>query len=391
MALPPSRRSAKAVPVRPVTSAWRSPAPARPAAEPPPVPEPPPAPRPAAVDRRALARSSTAPGLPKMSAPFVSVEEKEHKSRRSKRAQRRRRRWRMAAGVVAAIFLTASAAAGFWWQKNKIEQAGEVAAPVSAVTPEQKAEALRLIDEAVAAKHEGRVQSAINAAQRARSVDPEVHGVDILLGEMAFEAQEPQSVERAAREALRRNDNIADAKLLLALATWMQREGMGKNATTAAQSALQYLDEATADEASNAPVFFFRGELARMTGGNSERAQRALLGAVHRMQPWFSTAYLSAQRYAAAVARGGAVELATEPVGQALVDLDSSTNPAGDRSQVIGSLARSMTITQVKQLSQDYGMSPEYLQVAGDESVEIVPYGAIQAPDPGEIEDAYAR
>lgn len=356
MALPPNRRSAKAVPVRPLASA----------------------------------RRPSAPGAPEMSSRLVSVEEKEKKSRRSRREQRRRRRWSMAARVIAAILLTASAAAGFWWQKNKIGRAGEVAAPVSAVSPEQKAEALRLIDEAVAAKHEGRVQSAINAAQRARSVDPEVRGVDILLGELAFEAKEPQAVERAAREALRRNENIADAKLLLALASWMQREGMGKNPLAAAQTALQYLDEAATDEASNAPVFFFRGEMARMSGDNVMQAQQALLGAVHRMQPWFSTAYLSAKRYAAAVARGGAFEVSPDAVGQALADLDlSAEQAADDRSRAVASLAQFLTTVQVKQISRDYGVVPEITQATSDQGVELIPYGKIPASEPGETEGAY--
>jgi tetratricopeptide (TPR) repeat protein len=293
---------------------------------------------------------------------------------------------RRVAGWTAAALLAGSAAAGFWWQKNKIERGGEGSAPVSAVSPEQKAEALRLVDEAVAAKHEGRAQTAVNTAQRARSVDPEVRGVDILLGEMAFEAQEPQSAERAAREALRREDNIADAKLLLALAAWMQRDGMGKN-TSAAQSALQYLDEAASDELSNAPVFFFRGELERWIGGSGVKAQRALLGAVHRMQPWFSTAVLEAKRYAAAVAHGGALgDVAAAPAGPPMVTLEEVSGPAAPApAEAVAALARSLTSVQVQSVVRDQGRGQTDTQLFDDQYFEPIPYGKIDAPDPGEM------
>ena len=124
-----------------------------------------------------------------------------------------------------------------------------------------------------------------------------------------------------------------------------------------------------------------------MIGGSGVKAQRALLGAVHRMQAWFSTAVLEAKRHAAAVARGGALDVAAAPAGPAAVTLEEVSGPADPaHTEVVAALARSLTSVQIQTVvARDQGQRQTDIQLSDDQYFEPIPYGKIDAPDPGEM------
>ncbi len=190
--------------------------------------------------------------------------------RRSARyAARRRQRWLHALGWGGLGLVFLAAAAGFalgrgWLNKRAYT---ETSLP-AAVTEEQSAEALRLVDQAVSARHEERLQGAVNAISEARRLNPDAPGLDIFVGEVAWEQRDAETVRRAAREALDRGNDESSAKLLLALEKWMTR--LGGDTAQVGGTVRQLLAEAEEESPSNAAPFFFHGEVSRMLGDSAE-------------------------------------------------------------------------------------------------------------------------
>ena len=206
----------------------------------------------------------------------------------SRRALRRRQTLRIAGCVASVLIVLASLACGVLWRMERAQLAA-----VRFLPPEtgaaQKAEALRLFDEAVRARHEERVQGAMNAATAARRADPRLQGVDMLIGEIALEQKDPESLRRAVRFALESGGSKSSAHLLGAIEAWMRR---GEEATyQTGRRVERFLSDAVEDEPSNAAAYFFRGELNRLLG-DGRKAHRYLLAALHRQKPWRSVALL---------------------------------------------------------------------------------------------------
>jgi len=186
----------------------------------------------------------------------------------------------------------------------------------SPVNPADRAEALRLLDEAARARHEERFREAANAATAARRLDEKLPGIDALMAEMAFQRQDSEATEEAARAALDRGENSSSANLLLALNAWRTRALRGKSATEAAEEAGRLLSESAQTQPSDESVWFFWAEIMRLTGRGDE-AQRRMLGAMHRLQPWRSAAIVAAKRQLAASEAAGADGLAGPVAGLA--------------------------------------------------------------------------
>jgi len=208
--------------------------------------------------------------------------------RHSRRAERRKRVVRTAAWAASVVVVIGAFVGGLVWRLSKIESAAAELAPPES-SDAQRAEALRLLDEAVRARHEERTQGAANAAMAARRADPQLRGVDVLVGEIALEQKDPETLRHAVKLALERGDSESSSLLLAAIEAWMRRgeEGTDK----AGQSAEQFLSDAAQAEPSNAAVYFFRGELSRLLG-DGRKAHRYLLAALHRQKPWRSVALL---------------------------------------------------------------------------------------------------
>jgi hypothetical protein len=220
---------------------------------------------------------------------------------------------------VSGLFVLGAFAGGILWRHSKVNRAtAEVVVPETG--DEQQAEALRLFDEAVRARYEERAQGAMNAVAAARRADPQLRGVDVLVGEIALDQKDPETLRRAAEYALQRGENESSANLLNALEVWMRRGEKGTD--KAGQLAEQFLSDAADAEPSNAAVYFFHGELSRLLG-DGRKAHRHLLSALHRQHPWRSAALLENKLQIAAreAAEAGAAVMTAPPTEQAEVIL----------------------------------------------------------------------
>jgi hypothetical protein len=220
---------------------------------------------------------------------------------------------------VSGLFVLGAFAGGILWRHSKVNRAAAQVVELES-SEEQRAEALRLFDEAVRARYEERAQGAMNAIAAARRADPQLRNVDVLVGEIALDQKDPETLRRAAEYALERGENESSANLLNALEVWMRRGEKGTD--KAGQLAEQFLSEAAGAEPSNAAVYFFHGELSRLLG-DGRKAHRHLLSALHRQHPWRSAALLENKLQIAAreaADEGGAVVTAP-PTEQAEVIL----------------------------------------------------------------------
>jgi len=287
-----------------------------------------------------------------------------HRNHRSSRAEKRRRRlWRTIVLVVSVLLIAAAFAGGFFWRSGKGARVAreEHHGPTNAAAG---LEARRLLDEGVRARHEERWQGAMNALAEARRTDPEIGGIDVVIGEIALEQKDAKALRLAARQALQRGQNEPAAKLLLALEAWMQRGD--SDAVTAGNSAKQHLVEAAESQPSNAAAFFFYGELNRLLG-ESGAAQRSLRAALHRQTPWQSASVLGAKLQLAAreASEAGRTVWAPMPDAQAeaLLELREAVNGRSVVHPALGGLLAALPAQQVLFMMEDAafraGFSPE--------------------------------
>ncbi len=219
------------------------------------------------------------------------------RARASRKAVRRRRKLVglfIGAGLCA---VTVAFVVGYLNASRAVLAAPTVS--VAAVDPASRTEALRLLDEALQARHEERFNAAANAAQAARQTDETLPGVDMMIAEIAFKQHDAGVAERAARAALARGENVSSANLLLALQAWRLRAERRKSASEAADEAARWLAEAASAQPSDEAVWFFWGEMMRFVG-REDQAHRLLLEARHRTQPWKSSSTLEAKQRLAA-------------------------------------------------------------------------------------------
>jgi predicted Zn-dependent protease len=212
------------------------------------------------------------------------------------------------------VFICFSFAGGFVWKKSGLQRAPKELAPAT-VGPAQRAEALRLFDEAVRARYEERLQGAVAVINEVRRLDSELPGIDVFIGEVALQQKDVWTLRKAADASLQRRANVAPALLLLAVEKWMGRlsEGAGE-AGSAARSLLQ---EAAQHEPSHSAVYFFLGEVNRFLGEGAE-AHRNLLSALHRQTPWGSSSLLATKvEQAAAEVAGDNTKSASEQMPDA--------------------------------------------------------------------------
>ena len=344
------------------------------------------------TQRGRLARASASPrsaAIP--TARMISAAKMESRALARRRRRERRRQRRKLRTMVVCSVLAAAFAAGFLWKIVAAKMAGAPAAP--AASAERRDEALRLMDDAVRAKHEGRSDAAVAAASAARKADPAVRGVDVLVGSLALEAGQPETLRQAAEQALLRHENVAEANLLLALHKWMMR---GQSPGTQDASALvePLLAEASEAEPSNMEVMFFWGDMASYAG-HEDLAHRRLLGGLHRQQPWLSSATLAAKmelaaEEAAAAKIADAQKIAPPPptpAGKALADLRRAALSGADPKTSLAALRGASTAWQAKLLLGDQafvrpGIPPDVAR-ARNAPVANIPGETIAPPDNG--------
>ena len=292
--------------------------------------------------------------------------------RPSRRALRRQQVLRVAVWTASTLLVLGAFAGGFLWRQAKVNRVMAVAAAPPEISEEQKAEALRLFDEAVRARHEERAQGAMNAITAARRADPQLRSVDVLVGEIALEQKDPETLRRAAQYALERGENESSAHLLSALEAWMRRGEQGTE--KAGQLAGQFLADAAKAEPSSAAVYFFHGELSRLLG-DGRNAHRHLLAALYRQQPWRSAALLENKTQLAAreAADQGETVMVEPPTEQAEAVLAlRNTAPSGTGGNAaLSELLRVTPAVQLFALRDDFALSG---------SLQVIEKGGSDAP-----------
>jgi len=273
--------------------------------------------------------------------------------RPSRRALRRRQIARNVAWALSGVFVLGAFAGGILWRQSKVDRAA-VQVVEKESSEEQQTEALRLFDEAVRARYEERMQGAMNAIAAARRADPQLRSVDVLVGEIALEQKDMETLQRAAEHASKRRGNEYSVSLLSALGAWMRRGESGADRTV--RLAEQYLSDAADSEPSNAAVYFFLGELGRFLG-DGLKAHRHLLSALHRQEPWRSAALLEtkvqlATREAFDAGRPGTVESATT-LSEVVLSLRAAVRPESDLEERVADLWRVITCLQAIDLFED--------------------------------------
>jgi len=223
----------------------------------------------------------------------------------------RRRKRRMIFCTVSALIIVSSFVASFFWHRLQLRRMA-AASDIPPATEEQRASALRSLDEAVRARYEERMDDAIAQLAMAQQADPQLPGLELLAGEIALQQRDT--------DALSREDSEAPAKLLAALGVWLRRGELG--VARAGPQARQLLLEAAESSPSEASVQFFHGELSRQLGEGSA-AHAYLLSALRRQSPWKSSALLRVKMQLAAAEAseaGEAVEVSA-PDSQSAVAL----------------------------------------------------------------------
>jgi len=283
---------------------------------------------------------------------------------------------RITAWAASAVLVLGAFAGGFLWRQAKVNRAMAAAAAPPECSEEQKAEALRLFDEAVRARHEERAQGAMNAVTAARRADPQLRSVDVLVGEIALEQKDPETLRRAAEYALERGENESSANLLSAIEAWMSRGEKGT--AKAGQLAEQFLSDAAKAEPSNASVSFFHGELSRLLG-DGRNAHRYLRAALYRQQPWRSAALLENKMQLAA--RESADQAKTVMLAppseqaEAVLALRNATSSEAGESNALAELLRVTPTVQVFALLDDSALSGSRALMQGEGSGSQVEAG----------------
>jgi hypothetical protein len=280
---------------------------------------------------------------------------------------------------------------GIGWQKWRAARVAlEPQTMDGEVAPEQKAEALRLLDEAIKARHEERYDAAWGLALRAQQTDPGLAGWDLLMAELAFQRRDSGAFSKHALVAELLPESAAGAKLLLVLERWRRPWGEGQSKEDSARFLADLLAQATAAQPSVDVTWFFRGDLLRLIGKPSE-AHQALLGSLHRQAPWRSSAVLAAKKsFTQLESSGGAppsrligAEIGLHPgdTSRERIEVSAPRGPVGQPPE-LEKLAKTLTVRQWQWILEDKGSQGLSFPDALPKSAEMhIPFAILPKPE----------
>lgn len=225
------------------------------------------------------------------SLPMPTWEPRDPRARTA--AQYRRQIIARSAFAAGILFVLASFGGGYLWQTSHLEKAASPAEESPATAP-ARAEALAAIDEAVRAKYEGRKEGALTAIDRARRAGADPSCLALIFAELALDNQEFDAMRSAANQTVRQGDRSAQARVLLGVHQWLTRGGSPDDMSKAADEASVSFADATDEEPFLAPAYFFRGDVLRYSGRQSEGYAQTL-AALHRFAPWTSADVITAK------------------------------------------------------------------------------------------------
>jgi hypothetical protein len=113
--------------------------------------------------------------------------------------------------TVSALIILSSFVASFFWHRLQLRRLA-AASDISPATEEQRASALRSLDEAVRARYEERMDDAMAQLAMAQQADPQLPGLELLAGEIALQQRDTDALSRASANASQRGDSEASAK-----------------------------------------------------------------------------------------------------------------------------------------------------------------------------------
>jgi len=282
---------------------------------------------------------------------------KSRKPRSPSRSDQRaaRQRGRALAIGASTLLILAAFFGGLTWKKWMTKPtAVRPQAATQVATAQQQADALRLMDEAVKAKYEERYDDALRAVSDARHADPQVHSADYISGEIALQRGESDDVASAAQESIRRSENTANAKLLLALDAWISR-GQPERAAQAGAIATQMLEEASTEDLSSGEVRFFLGDLQRLLG-QPALAHRSLLAGAARLSPWSSGQVILAKMQLTADEVGATsspIEIPVTAGNRAVLGLRIASHTGQDPQAALDEVVACFTTRQASALLAD--------------------------------------
>lgn len=292
-----------------------------------------------------------------------------------RRLLRRQRRLQFLAWLVSIGCVGGSFFAGYHWTKR----AGlrDATLPVSA---ERRESAMRAMDEAVRARHEGRLDDAVLAASDAQRADPRIAGADVIAADIALVQRQTQAARQSAMRASQQGHNKSTAKLLLALSESGGMQGFSGGSDRVAA----LFKEAEEAELSNPAVHYVWGDMLRISGREKE-AQRKLLGSLYRQEPWMSSTIIAAKLQLASVVAGEVGDLPSEAVdkiattkaGDALVAVREALRTGGDLREPLQQLWAGVSAQQAKELLNDpvfdVAVVPPILEEARETPLPVIP------------------
>ena len=236
-------------------------------------------------------------------------------SRRWSSARRRHEQATRIFLLVAALLAVASFFGGYAWQSKKTKLRTTASVERASADTPARAEALDHIDEAIRAKYEKRTAGALSALDRARRADPQTPGLELLFAVMALEQQELSATVLAAKNAIKRGNNVAGANVLLGLEAWINRDPRALSA--AFDRSAVFLRAASDLDPWDETARSFMSDLLRGTGREREGYQLASEALV-RTLPWTSADLLAAKvifalREAGVTVAGGVAFLPDSP------------------------------------------------------------------------------
>jgi hypothetical protein len=196
--------------------------------------------------------------------------------------------------VVAALAVFAAFASGFAWRSSHGLRSGSSVEADKAADLQARGAALELLDEALRAQREQRINGALSALDRARRTDPSLPGVDVSFAALALGEKQFAEMRTAAIAAKGKNNHAAVASVLLGMDKWIARGPSDREMSAAADTASGFFSEAIEADFFHAPAWFFWGDVLRYAGREREGHLRSL-AALHRFNPWDSADVLAAK------------------------------------------------------------------------------------------------
>lgn len=199
--------------------------------------------------------------------------------------------------------------------------------------------ALRFADEAVRHAYAENWRDAYLSAGRARHADPSLPGMELVIGQMLFNAGDPQAAAAFARIAQQREESSPAIAVLLGLEAWARRGADPLSVARAGLVTRLWMENEATSNLSDGALRFFLAEIDRLAG---KPEPQDMLQALRRFHPWESSVILDAKMHLAASEAGSqfnaahlgrGLRLEVTPQARAVKNLRSAALEGAERAR----------------------------------------------------------